>query len=301
MINTYMLINDIININEAPVQPGKIIPIDSRSSYSKLDQKLDHIMTDLNYLTAKRNSGEGLSQREEQDYDRLLVRMKSIQKRMRELETSPSDGIEQQNENITRVLKQIKKKCPKIFKIYADRLRAGTDYPYLMRGNSSNDFIIYGKPHTNRMPMDSHETFHKAIIDVQRRIGFAATRGNSIFVTSSPSEAKKYGEPFIIFPIGDFSYTWSRKHQDIVLQQYRIKELLAADGMSYEEMKGAYPDELADELTTKNVQKFYEFTDKDINEAMDKRHEICIAAPYYGLSYSLKYEVEKFIMNESRK
>lgn len=74
--------------------------------------------------------------------------------------------------------------------------------------------VFVRKIRTNRRPKDSskivNNTFN-VLIDIA---GGEATRNNSMFVSGSNAMARIYGHPYVVFPIGDFHYTWSPVFKD---------------------------------------------------------------------------------------
>jgi hypothetical protein len=70
------------------------------------------------------------------------------------------------------------------------------------------------------------------------KLGGVANRSNSIFVTGKREEASGYGKAYIVFPIGNFNYTWSPAWADWyfaantivdVYQQGKIKGNILVD------------------------------------------------------------------------
>lgn len=68
----------------------------------------------------------------------------------------------------------------------------------------------------DRKPRDSSEYFQLAIDEMLEKTGFTALRRNSVFVTQSLESAMDYGDIYMIFPIGDFTYTWNIYHKDLM-------------------------------------------------------------------------------------
>ena len=68
----------------------------------------------------------------------------------------------------------------------------------------------------DRWPRDSSENFQVTVDEVLEKTGFTALRRNSAFVTSKYSHAFDYGEVFMFFPIGEFSYTWNIYEKDMI-------------------------------------------------------------------------------------
>lgn len=77
-----------------------------------------------------------------------------------------------------------------------------------------------------RSPVDTdpetHELFNKIISDA----GLIADRSNAAFVTGEHRVAKIYGQPYLVFPIGDFHYTWSTEVSDwYTITKQELQEL----------------------------------------------------------------------------
>jgi hypothetical protein len=60
----------------------------------------------------------------------------------------------------------------------------------------------------DRVPRDSSNLQNMFFIDLIAHKGCKANRNNSTFVTVSRNKADGFGQPHIIFPIGEFSFTW---------------------------------------------------------------------------------------------
>lgn len=87
---------------------------------------------------------------------------------------------------------------------------------------------------TDRKPKDTglnrHETFNNLIAVA----GGTANRSNSLFCTSSPNQAASYGTVYVMFPVGNFKYTWSPKYRDWTndleedeIEEYFLKRTVA--------------------------------------------------------------------------
>lgn len=67
----------------------------------------------------------------------------------------------------------------------------------------------------NRLPANMPKVVHELLDDgFNSLFGFKA-RSQSVFCTGSFIEAKKYGDVYNIFPIGNFKYCWSKDIEDI--------------------------------------------------------------------------------------
>lgn len=60
----------------------------------------------------------------------------------------------------------------------------------------------------NRAPKDSSKAITKVFNLAIESEGGTANRNNSIFVSGSARTASIYGEVYVLFPMGDFNYTW---------------------------------------------------------------------------------------------
>jgi hypothetical protein len=59
----------------------------------------------------------------------------------------------------------------------------------------------------DRKPLDTPDMFNKMIEDSIRRHGGVANRGNSAFITKNREFARRYGNPYLILPVGEFHTT----------------------------------------------------------------------------------------------
>jgi hypothetical protein len=90
---------------------------------------------------------------------------------------------------------------------------------FLYRGMTDNmPDIFIGRPWGKRKPKDTSTDVQKEIDKLFKLAGFTALRSNSIFCSGSIGQARDYGNPYIIFPINGFSFTWSPKMYDLYHQ-----------------------------------------------------------------------------------
>lgn len=159
-----------------------------------------------------------------------------------------SDGIS--IEQITLVANYIQENCSKWL--------AETDsgrYTFF-RGIKENTekYLAFTLPVlTNREPRDSIRLGHDAYNAIIEAMGGTADRSNSVFAVSDYTTAKAYGahpsgQASIIFPIGDYSYTWSKAWDDwniddidtlesfVGRYMYNIPDLRADAEYAYEQL-----------------------------------------------------------------
>lgn len=83
---------------------------------------------------------------------------------------------------------------------------------HMYRGSAAHpDLPAYVKPiRTDRRLVDTEMKYTVMYNDLVFNKGLKANRNNSIFCTGNLDIAKRYGEVFIVLPIGTFNYTWNQ-------------------------------------------------------------------------------------------
>lgn len=171
--------------------------------------------------------------------------------------------------NFNKMLQQLEISCKEIITFYKANPGKflyrgsikGTDYV----SNATQGFAK--SPPENRDPMNTNMRVHRIAIKYMTELGFAAHRGNSVFVTSSERESRRYGPPYIIFPKDGFQFTWSQRYRDF----YHSEP--GEDSPVYKSAKA--------------FQEFFKFTRSNLLGAINEQHEIMIAGPYYRIKLGL--------------
>jgi len=79
----------------------------------------------------------------------------------------------------------------------------------LYRGIRSAPGDVFYKPiRTNRKSLDTHPFVQNMINEILKSEGAVAHRSNSAFVTPLLTKSEAFGRPFMVFPVGDYHYTW---------------------------------------------------------------------------------------------
>ena len=78
----------------------------------------------------------------------------------------------------------------------------------------ADNFAFIKDVRSDRKPKDTAPSLHALFDELIAKAGKVANRSNSMFVTGSPSRAKEYGKLFVVFPVGEFNYTWSYEYED---------------------------------------------------------------------------------------
>lgn len=90
----------------------------------------------------------------------------------------------------------------------------------LLRRGSKDMFLFYGKKtqRQDRKPRMVDQDIHQMMDDwTKKNWGFRA-RSTSTFATNREHNARMYGSPFFMFPIGNFKYAWN----DNVTELYKV-------------------------------------------------------------------------------
>jgi hypothetical protein len=115
----------------------------------------------------------------------------------------------------------IKKEC----RPYLEQKASDGQELYRGIGNlSAYNLAIIKNIREDRVPRDSNNIQNMFFIDLIAHKGCKANRNNSTFVTTSRGKAVHFGEPHIIFPIGEFSFTWG--YQDMTEEINTVQVIL---------------------------------------------------------------------------
>lgn len=87
------------------------------------------------------------------------------------------------------------------------------------RGMKNKARFIKKKVRKDRRPLASPKLLHNYVEDKMKKMRLNARRTNSVFVSGSLAVAHgyggTYGGPYVIFPIGNFDFTWSPVMDDL--------------------------------------------------------------------------------------
>lgn len=83
------------------------------------------------------------------------------------------------------------------------------------RGMVENGWFIKKQTRQERKPKDSTLQLHNFVNKVLNDLGFVANRSNSVFVTGHRDRTRMYGNTYVVFPIGPFSFTWNTMYTDL--------------------------------------------------------------------------------------
>lgn len=156
-----------------------------------------------------------------------------------------------------------------------------------------NSDIFFGKPPINRRPVDT-PIWIQAQLDVQLKgAGFKALRSNSIFCIGDRTFAEGYGEPYMIFPVNGFDYSWCSSAVDL------FKEFIEANfKCGWEELASQKEKQEADQfredlykMSSQEFVKYYGFKNTDLSHSLIQTHEVLIHGDYVAISGRLGEEI----------
>jgi hypothetical protein len=103
--------------------------------------------------------------------------------------------------------------CTDILDVYKDTNQ------YLFRGMKLNPDFFRAMSRADRKPADSGKYMADMFNKLLAANGMTALRNNSIFAVSDMNHSKAFGQPYIIFPINGFDFTYTNQ-SDIVLNDW---------------------------------------------------------------------------------
>lgn len=117
----------------------------------------------------------------------------------------------------TKLVEIIKTECSDAIRVMRSTERG------MFRGAANAGEVFVGRPRENRNPLDSKSADQVLYDNYLTSLGIVAQRHNSLFVSSLYGIADEYaqrhgGVTYVIFPKNGFKYSWSKEHQDIVIE-----------------------------------------------------------------------------------
>lgn len=219
---------DLINIiSEAEVKPGE------RKSISFKVNRLEKLLKKLNQYkkNAETLQNMELPSSTVEELASILNKVNAEIDKVQKAHDEISQTINSSDTpiKVTNFFNGLLKNCKQVLATYKT-LNQGVDsnntgeLRFMFRGiKGQNSDAIYGKPFTKRRPKDSPKTADMLFNLAMKEAGFEARRDNSSFVSGNDSHAGGYGNLYIMFPVDGFSFTWSKKHDDLVLPDNFVK------------------------------------------------------------------------------
>lgn len=153
----------------------------------------------------------------------------------------------------------IQQNCQPYIKVHPDFM----DWP-LYRGMSPRGDVSIQSIRQDRKPLSSNQYIHQVYDEAMKLAGLTAVRSNSIFCTGNKNSAGGYGEVHVIFPMGDFKYSYTTEYRDL----YTAFGRLVRRGLfRFKNTDAVLTRVEAKKLTNDNLpQEVTEISLKDLNE-----------------------------------
>ena len=173
-------------------------------------------------------------------------------------------------EGITPMVDAIKKHC----KPYLEVIDYDISIKRLYRGmRGASGPVVTGRVRLDdRNPTNTGTHVHQAVNEYFVK-KFGEPFRNALFTSTDPDFAADYGNLFVIFPAGNFTFVWSEKIEDLFNYEHVIDEAIDDDrnNRGYKMV----------EATMDN----YEYRDSGFIPALNSGNEIMIRTPvYYGIN-----------------
>ena len=129
--------------------------------------------------------------------------------------------------NFNEYYEKIKKECSLYLKNNKGNI--------LYSGRDFNDIIVKSKVRKDRRPLSTSRKTHNNLDKIFNDIFGVRLRSESVFCTLNYRVANSYGRPYVIFPIGEYTFYWSTVLNDLytkIKDFYTITNLLVDDDYS---------------------------------------------------------------------
>jgi len=119
-------------------------------------------------------------------------------------------------EHLVDIINDINKRCKPFLNEWLSAYN-GKNLKIWYSGRDNKDSYYEGIIRTNRIPTSTSGKVHTDIDDYFYKEFGTRFRSNAIFVTGNLKEAMTYGKPYLIFPIGKYTFLWSDEIDDMFL------------------------------------------------------------------------------------
>ncbi len=149
----------------------------------------------------------------------------------------------------------------------------------------------------DRKPKDTPEHLHKLIDQMfQQKFGWKV-RSQGVFTSQSKAVVRSYGMEAYFFPIGKYSYVWSKKVKDLyqtiksdIINKVLDDNMLLTRDIEPEHITPEFKDMLEDIIST--------YTDKRYPSKMKRTHECIFRTKSYYVIYLDNPLQEGLFLNE---
>lgn len=175
-------------------------------------------------------------------------------------------------EDKERFAKLVNEKCKPFLKECGEL----TMQHLLYRGIEIPDFKFIKTVRTDRQPKDTNKILHVWLDNWFNENFGVRYRTNAMFCTGDIKQTKEYGEPCVVFPIGDFKFVWSPHVEDLY-------ERIGIYGNAIQRYKRQDDPKGLEETHQKIIKRLEDahYTDNFLREAIDSDCEIMMSCKEY--------------------
>jgi hypothetical protein len=207
---------------------------------------------------------------------------------------------EERGYSASEIIEVIQEQCkPWLSEVAGGSLRNYLQNPFYrgLRGTEPNFF--YKPIREYRRPKDTLLYVHDMLVDYLKGKGAIANRDNSAFISAESDDAYRYGDVFVVFPVGEFNYTWVKKVNDFtgdfnsILRNvtsglHPVMTFMDSNNPEDREYLNKTFELLKRRVLDNNVQ-----VDRNIREANDEEIMLSASGMYYLIQEELPYVLEE--------
>lgn len=210
------------------------------------------------------------------------------------------DEIEDQdNEVLREFMRRVAKDC----KPFLNQKKPGQ---VMYRGLGLAQFpTIYDKRvRKDRLPTDTALIIHDIFNDFFYKKFQVEARSTSIFCSGKYSEARGYGNVYVVYPVRDFECIWSPKIDDLFSM---TEKMIRREFQDYTDLHNNFDDDKAvndgimDEIEAKVVEFLQEgnYTNTDLTRALESGNELMVVTDFYHAINYRTTPVQPYLFDEA--
>ncbi len=175
-------------------------------------------------------------------------------------------------------------------------LKKGKPPRWLYSGRKHQASTYVRRVQQDRTPLDTPKLVHTAFDTLFQKKFRVKARSNSIFCTGNYGRASAYGHPFIIVPIGKYTYLYSTKVRDLY-DYVRLSAQASATGVHLD--RGSRPsDRDMDKLMDFFKETVESYTNKNLDKGIKSGTEVMVQCKeYFAISSDLENMLNRYFMD----
>lgn len=207
-------------------------------------------------------------------------------------------------EHADNIVEKIKTECSQALEAF----KASKDYLWRGFKRVPSPKVVGNFP-THRQTRDTEPYVDELFNDHLVKLGFMATRRNSLMCSTNRFQAETYGKLRVVFPTDNSYFTYSEKTDDFWIDDARIMATLATlatkDKVSNDDIELLRKNDEVTALKQMDQEKvnlifehiinrFEMKESKDINEALKSQGEVMVTNSHY---YALRTDMARALIN----